>query len=177
MTAAGTWRDLVQALVRVSCLAGHVPGCKSTKKEHFGLWLVTLPWLLSDSSAWGAWFQLGRVCRHWEGLGWGAGGDPLPTELLPAPHPAPSSPDGPPHLPDLAMPLQTGWEGDSVSCVTAAGVMGGAGLSLPGQMQDQSRQGLLAGSALTAGPPARGNLPIVQHAGALQGSSWLLRHL
>lgn len=64
-----------------------------------------------------------------------------------------------------------------MSFVTAADARGGAGLSLPGQMQDQSRQGLLAGSVFPAGPAARGNLPIVQHAGALQGSSWLLRHL
>lgn len=72
--AAGTWRDLAQALVRVCCFAGHATGLKNTKMEHIGLWLMALPWLLHDFSALRAWSQLERVCRRVEVLGWGAGG-------------------------------------------------------------------------------------------------------
>lgn len=69
--------------------------------------------------------------------------------------------------------------GRVIQCLLSQWLMrrGGAGLSSPGQMQDRSRQGPPAGSASPARLAARGNLPVVQHAGALQGSSWLLRHL
>jgi len=177
--AAGTWRDLAHAPIRLFCLAGCAFGLKSTKKENIGLRLMALPRLLSDCSAWGSCSQLERVHRCVEVLGSVRVGDALgwgssvgvrvgTTEPLPAP----SLPDAAPHH------LGSGHRGQIQHLLLQQQTRrGGEGLSSPEQMQDRSRQGPPAGTASTARPAARGNLPVVQRAGALQGSSWLLRHL